>query len=209
MLDRRRLRHAACVTVTVAMMQACTSGPPPPVDTRPHEEQIRAWRTQKDSEFRHGADSPIPAAERAAFTGLTYYPIDRAYQIPASLTANAVNPPIIIELPTSTRQVRRMRQVGTLGFSLEGSALTLTAFAEDGGSIDRLFVPFGDQTNGTETYGGGRYIELDRTPTGLYDLDFNRAYYPYCVYNAAYDCPVPPRENRLAVAIRAGERSHP
>jgi uncharacterized protein (DUF1684 family) len=71
----------------------------------------------------------------------------------------------------------------------------------------RLFVPFGDLTSTVdETYKGGRYLDLDRTPTGLYDLDFNRAYHPYCVYSSDYDCPVPPRENRLAVAIRAGEK---
>ena len=72
--------------------------------------------------------------------------------------------------------------------------------------MERLFVPFGDLTNGVETYSGGRFLDLDRTPTGFYDLDFNRAYHPYCVYNPTYDCPVPPRENRLAVAIPAGER---
>jgi hypothetical protein len=67
-------------------------------------------------------------------------------------------------------------------------------------------VPFGDLTNGTESYGGGRYLDIDRTASGVYDLDFNRAFNPYCVYNATYDCPIPPRENRLAVAIRAGEK---
>ena len=61
-------------------------------------------------------------------------------------------------------------------------------------------------TNGTETYVGGRYLDLDRTATGLYDLDFNRAYHPYCVYNPQYDCPYPPRENRLTTPIRSGER---
>ena len=61
-------------------------------------------------------------------------------------------------------------------------------------------------TSGTETYAAGRYLDLDRTVTGLYDLDFNRAYHPYCYYNPQYDCPYPPRENRLAIPIKAGER---
>ncbi len=100
-----------------------------------------------------------------------------------------------------------MRKVGTLGFTLGQTSYKLTAFADmDDPTMKRLFVPFGDLTNNVETYGGGRYLDLDRTPTGLYDLDFNRAYHPYCVYNSTYDCPVPPRENRLAVAIPAGER---
>ena len=67
-------------------------------------------------------------------------------------------------------------------------------------------VPFHDLTNGTETYAGGRYLDLDRTATGIYDLDFNRAYNPFCLFNPTYDCPVPPRENRLTLPIRAGEK---
>ena len=63
-----------------------------------------------------------------------------------------------------------------------------------------------DLTNGTETYPGGRYLDLDRTATGIYDLDFNRAYHPFCYYNSSYDCPVPPAENRLKMPIRAGEK---
>ena len=70
-----------------------------------------------------------------------------------------------------------------------------------------LFVPFADLTTGTETYQAGRYLDLQPTATGIYTIDFNRAYHPYCFYNAQYDCPYPPRENRLAVPIRSGERT--
>jgi uncharacterized protein (DUF1684 family) len=97
--------------------------------------------------------------------------------------------------------------VGSLTFTLKGQTMTLTAFADEGvQNITRLFVPFGDLTSGTETYKGGRYLELDRTATTIYDLDFNRAYHPFCVFNVDYVCPVPPPENRLPVAIQAGER---
>jgi hypothetical protein len=107
----------------------------------------------------------------------------------------------------SSAATERMRKVGTLGFTLDGAALTLTAFAEEHATdMRRLFVPFTDLTSGSETYKHGRYLDLDRTPTGLYDLDFNRAYHPSCVYNPNYECPVPPKENHLAVAVRAGER---
>jgi uncharacterized protein (DUF1684 family) len=115
-----------------------------------------------------------------------------------------------IEMPTSTGKRRAMRRAGRLQFSVRGQPLTLTAFVEaDDRQMTRLFVPFGDQTNGAETYAAGRYLDLDRTATGLYDLDFNRAYHPYCYYNATYDCPYPPRENRLAAPIRSGERMRP
>jgi hypothetical protein len=100
-----------------------------------------------------------------------------------------------------------MIQVGTLKFTLKGRPLTLSAFVDASTKdVRRLFVPFGDLTNGSETYPGGRYLDLDRTATGIYDLDFNRAYHPFCVFNAAYDCPYPPRENRLQLPVRAGER---
>ena len=195
-----------CVVAALLVTAACSSGPPPPVEASGYEREIQRFRAGKDQMFRESQDSPLPAGERARFRGLPYYPIRATYRVPAVLTEERSGPPVIIELPTSTTQKRRQVRVGTLGFSLEGTPHTLTVFAEENAGISRLFLPFGDLTSGSETYGGGRYLELDRTPTGLYDLDFNRAYHPYCVYNVSYECPVPPRENRLGIAIRAGER---
>lgn len=99
-----------------------------------------------------------------------------------------------------------MEVVGTLAFTLKGQALSLVALVEAGTPPDRLFVPFTDLTSGTETYAAGRYLELDRSATGVYVIDFNRAFHPFCYYNADYDCPYPPPQNRLPVPIRAGER---
>jgi uncharacterized protein (DUF1684 family) len=82
--------------------------------------------------------------------------------------------------------------------------LKLTAFLEEG--AQDLFVPFSDLTSGTETYQAGRYMNLEPTGSGVYIVDFNTAYHPYCYYNASYECPLPPAENRLQVPIRAGER---
>ena len=76
----------------------------------------------------------------------------------------------------------------------------------DWGRPDRLFVPFTDITTGAETYPGGRYLDLDRTATGIYQIDFNQAYHPFCYFDDRYDCPYPPPENRLGVPLRAGER---
>jgi uncharacterized protein (DUF1684 family) len=107
-------------------------------------------------------------------------------------------------MPTSSGQMRRMFRLGTLEFTLKGQPMTLTAFTE--GDVDRLFVPFSDLTSGTETYAAGRFLDLDRTASGVYELDFNQAYIPYCYYNASFECPYPPPENRLKVPIRVGER---
>ena len=110
-------------------------------------------------------------------------------------------------MPTSTGGQREMRRVGALEFTLKGQTLKLTAFVEaNAPNVDHLFVPFTDLTSGTETYPAGRYLDLDRNATGLYAIDFNRAYHPFCYYNPTYDCPYPPAENRLKIPIRAGER---
>jgi uncharacterized protein (DUF1684 family) len=204
----RALQSGVMALVAAGAIAACTSGPPlPVVDAKPYEQQVQAARAEKDAAFRTSSDSPIPAAARASFAGLPYFAIDPAYRVPAVLTENPGGPGSVISLPTSSTELRKMRKVGALGFALAGATYTLTAFVDaDAPDMRRLFVPFGDLTNGGETYKGGRYLDLDRTPTGLYDLDFNRAYHPFCVYDQAYVCPVPPRENRLTVSIKAGER---
>ena len=71
-----------------------------------------------------------------------------------------------------------------------------------------LFVPFTDLTNGESTYGGGRYLDLEGPLGNAVELDFNRAYNPYCAYGGAYSCPIPPIENHLGVAVRAGVLKH-
>jgi uncharacterized protein (DUF1684 family) len=202
-----RLRWRALAALLLALGGArCSSGPPPPPESASYEQEMIDGRRLKDEFFKTGSDSPIPEIERPIFKGLVYFPIDKSYRVPASLDLAPSNPPVTIILPTSRNIPRRMVKVGTLRFTLAGSTMALTAFAGEGEGLNRLFVPFGDTTNRGETYGGGRYLEMDLTPTGLYDLDFNRATNPYCVYNVSYDCPIPPPENRMAIAIRAGEK---
>jgi uncharacterized protein (DUF1684 family) len=185
--------------VLAALLAACGNAP------LPYPEQIAAHRAQYDQFMRTSAESPVPAEKRATFPPLSYFPVDAAYRVPAALDVTPGGP--IVPMPTSTGQVRQMQRVGTLSFTLKGQPLALGAFVEaNENDMRRLFVPFGDLTNGTETYPGGRYIDLDRTASGVYDLDFNRAYHPYCFFNSSYDCPYPPSENRLKVPIRAGER---
>jgi uncharacterized protein (DUF1684 family) len=157
--------------------------------------------------FRSDKQSPLLPEQKAGFAGLPYYPFDPAFRVPASLTPDPAAGSTINQLPTSAQEMRKMRRVGTLTFTIAGTPLVLTAFADaETRSMNQLFVPFFDGTSGAGTYEGGRYLELPRTPTGMYDLDFNLAYHPYCVYNPSYVCPVPPRENRLAIPIPAGEK---
>ena len=168
--------------------------------------KIAAIRAAKDDSFKNDSDSPIPADKKTALLPLVYYPIDENYAVPASLEPAAER--TRIQVPTSTGKIRNIERVGTLKFSLQGKPMRLTAFVDvDSPQVNRLFVPFADLTSGTETYPAGRYMELDPTATGIYVVDFNVAYNPYCAYNEAWSCPLPPRENWLDVPIRAGEMS--
>jgi uncharacterized protein (DUF1684 family) len=190
------------VTGLLLLTIACTAKEVPYLD------EVMAWRATKDQFMQRSADSPIPPERRASVPPLSYFPVEPEYRVPGVLTVNRSED--VIEIPTSRGERRPHQRVGKLSFTLKGQLLTLTAFIEVGqDDMRHLFVPFGDLTNGTETYPGGRYLDLERTATGIYDLDFNRAYHPFCYYNPKYDCPYPPRENRLPIPVRAGERMGP
>jgi hypothetical protein len=189
--------------VSALAVAACSSPPPS------YEESLTRAREEKNAMLRESSESPVPAAQRSAWPALQYFSIDESYRAPASLSPPATATDVIV-MPTSTGKQRQMRRAGTLQFAIKGQPLRLTAFTDLESPVpQRLFVPFGDLTNGKETYPGGRYLDLDPTATGLYEIDFNRAYSPYCAYNPEYDCPYPPKENRLNVEIRAGEKVLP
>jgi uncharacterized protein (DUF1684 family) len=180
---------------------ACSNKPPE--EPKDYVSKIASDRAAKDAQFAKD-DEPVPANRKGEFLPLDYFPIDPDYHVPAALKRS--DDPTIIDMPTSTGTTRKMRRVGTLEFTLKGQQLKLTAFVEVGSDPNRLFVPFSDLTSGTETYPAGRFMDLDRTATGIYEVDFNRAYNPYCYYSPTWECPYPPPENRLKVPIRAGER---
>ena len=182
---------------------ACSNKPPE--NPQDYATVIATARATKDQEFKTASDSPVPPNRREELLPLGYFPIDPDYKASASLKPSTDD--TVLQVPTSTGTMRQMRRAGTLDFVLKAQPLKLTAFVEVGArDVNRLFVPFNDLTSGTETYPGGRYIDLERTPTGYYEIDFNRAYFPYCYYSPTFECPVPPSENRLKTPIRAGER---
>ena len=202
------MKHLRAIVLLMAagiVAAACNAGNPPPAESEgDYATQIQSARAALDQVYRNQPDKPVPAAKVNEFLPLKYFPPDPGYVVPASL--NPSKERIVVEMPTSQGKIRKHQRVGVLEFTLKGQSLTLGAFVEAGAGLDRLFVPFSDMTSGTETYAAGRYLELDRTSSGVYTIDFNKAYNPYCYYNPDYDCPYPPRESRLPLPIRAGER---
>ena len=180
----------------------------PPPDESGWREDLLQDRQIKDEFFRDDPNSPVPVERRGALLPVRYYDPDPIYRVPAALEVSPEQP--VFDIPTSTGEIRPMQRVGILKFALNGHPLQLSALAETPvRSIDSLFIMFKDTTNGSETYAGGRYLDLPRTATGHYELDFNRAYHPTCYYDEGFDCPYPPPENRLTLAIPAGERLAP
>jgi len=200
MFHRSPFAISACLVFLAVLIPACSQ---PPADD--YTQALLQARAAKDEVLRTAAGSPVPPDKRAVMVPLAYFPPDPAYRVPASLAPDAQTGRVT-QMLTSTGQRRPTQVMGVLQFVLDGQPLKLEAFAEEGSNGQRVFVPFTDATSNRETYGAGRYLDLDRTATGVYVIDFNTAYNPYCAYNPTYDCPVPPPQNRLPVAIRAGEK---
>ncbi|QDA59838.1 DUF1684 domain-containing protein [Hymenobacter jejuensis] len=175
-----------------------------------HAQSVVAFQQELNAEYRNPHESPLPPAERKAFKGLPFFPTDYAFYVEATLERDSTALPF--RMKTSTAREPEYRKYGVLHFTLNGQPLQLIVYQSldlmrKPGYGDYLFVPFTDPTNGHESYGGGRYIDLRIPKSPVLMLDFNRAYNPYCAYSPKYSCPVPPAENRLPVAIRAGVQS--
>jgi uncharacterized protein (DUF1684 family) len=166
------------------------------------------FRADKDEYFRSAHDSPIPHDQRHDFPGLPYFPVDESLRFEGlELEPYAGNEPVSFQIPTSDGKLRDAERAGTLSFELGGAKQRLTGYRFLKDRSGSVFVPFLDVTSGAETYGAGRYLDLDPDPEdGTYVIDFNLAYHPSCVYDARFSCPLTPAENRLPVRIEAGER---
>jgi uncharacterized protein (DUF1684 family) len=166
-----------------------------------YRQQIKAARTKKDDFLRTDTGSPIK--NKAAFRGLLYYTPDLSYRLTARLEPFAdKTQKLVVRMSDGSEEV--YDKFAHAVFSLNGEACRLLVVKLE----NTYSILFRDATSGKETYGGGRYLELD--PAQLTDnhavIDFNSAYNPYCAYNPTYACPIPPAENTLPIAIKAGER---
>ena len=204
-----RLRcHRASLPVSVILLafaaEACRREPPAQIN---YVARITEARATKDAVLQNGRE-PVPQNLKLTLLPLVYYAVDEAYNVPAVLKPS--NDTTIQQMVYSDGAIRDVRRVGTLEFFLNRQSLQLAAFVEaQAHDLDHLFVPFGDLTNGIETYPSGRLLDLQRTSTGLYEMDFNLAYNPSCYFSPTYSCPIPPKENRLMVAVHAGEKVKP
>ena len=170
--------------------------------------RLERQREAKDRFFATHLRSPIPAGERMDFEGLDYYPPDPSSRFEPELHEHEEKERIRMDVTGGGEQ--EYLRWGEFCFHIGGKEQTLQVYKRDAGE-ERLFVPFRDATSGKETYGAGRYLDLDRRRyigEGKWILDFNEAYNPWCAYSDAYICPFTPPENRLDVPIYAGEKNY-
>lgn len=162
--------------------------------------ELEDFRAEKDEFFGRHPQSPLTPGQKKGFRGLNYFPENaelvlevRVEEFPAKEEFG---------MQTSTGDVQRYRRFGRFQFLVDGETAELTLYEGDHG----FFLPFVDSLAGQETYPAGRYLEPESLPDGRFLVDFNLAYNPYCAYNEMWSCPITPAENRLKVAIRAGEK---
>lgn len=175
--------------------------------------QYEKQRKAKDASFLNDPDSPLADEFRPRFQGLSYYPVDLRYRFrgPIHRLAKAER----FQIMSTSGELRDAIHWGYFRFSLDGRQVhTLQVYKMldlDAEYRNSLFMPFMDSRTGRETYGAGRYLDIEESPDGIYTIDFNAAYNPSCAYGKAYSCPITPRENRLKTTIPVGEKSlsHP
>ncbi|HET7377855.1 MAG TPA: DUF1684 domain-containing protein [Anaerolineae bacterium] len=164
---------------------------------------LENYRKSKNEAFRAELESPLTADQRREFKGLQYYPENPALKLTVSIDEYPEQK--IVLMQTSTGSVKEYVQYGQFTFDVNGQAATLQVYQD----LERnyYFLPFVDATSPEETYGAGRYLDLEPAPDGKFVVDFNYAYNPYCAYNDNWTCPIPPKENRISVRIEAGEKN--
>lgn len=168
---------------------------------------IRQYREDKNSQMV-GEGAPF-AGKAKEFTGLKYFDIDPAYRISASL--EPVKDRKVVILSTNDGRENRYLEYAWADFAINDvkCRLLILEVMEDGPEKGSLFLAFADETSARETYGAGRYLDINKVPgSSSVLLDFNKAYNPYCAYSDNFSCPFPPRQNILGVPIRAGEKTY-
>jgi uncharacterized protein (DUF1684 family) len=167
----------------------------------------KEYRSELNAQYKDSLYSPLKKEAREKFTAFPFYDIDTNYYVVATIEQSKTSK--MFRMKTSTDRKPKYRVFGTVTFTIKDTVYKLNVYQNLGllknpEYEDYLFLPFNDYTNGNETYGGGRYLDV-RIPEGnTMVLDFNKAYNPYCAYTYGYSCPVPPRENSLETEINAG-----
>ena len=172
--------------------------------TAAYIERIETDRKDRNG-FMLSSSSPLPDEKKPDFKGLNYYPVNEAYKVTARIEMSNNKQPIFIE--STTGEQLKYIPFARAFFELNDQKLSVLLYQDwEEKDPNKLSLMFADETSAIETYGGGRYLDVMYRNTNSVIIDFNLAYNPYCHFNDEFSCPIPPRENMLNVAIKAGEK---
>lgn len=169
----------------------------------PTESRLEGYRKRRDTHFKDSDNSPLTPEQKDLFTGLSYFPENPDLALALELDTSGDGIEEELTISTVNGQTKTYIRAGRVHFTIDGTPTTLTVYKDT--NRGHFFLPFRDATAGIESYSVGRYLEPRALPDGRLSIDFNQAYNPYCAYNEGWSCPIPPMENRVLVAIRAGE----
>lgn len=178
------------------------------IDSLQAMKEITAFQAKLNEEYKTKGESPLDPDDFEKFQGHPFFPIDLNYRVVAKLNVTAGTP--FFSMKTTTSRYATERIYGYVTFTLTGKEFRLPVYQskdlmQTAEYSDYLFFPFSDETNGKETYGGGRYIDLRIPKEGdSLIIDFNMAYNPYCAYSGRFSCPIVPAENMIDIEIPAG-----
>jgi uncharacterized protein (DUF1684 family) len=169
------------------------------------------YQRQMNADFKDAAKSPLTDRDRKVFRSLDFFKFDSIYIVYADFKRTPNETPFKMKT-TTDREVDYIKY-GEATFTIKDKLLKLNVYQDlemaiDVGQEEALFLPFMDNTNGVESYKGGRYIEVKLPKDDKIFIDFNKAYNPYCAYNKKYSCPIVPSENILYVRIEAGVKKY-
>lgn len=169
--------------------------------------EISDFQQVLKDEWNDPETTPLHEDEKAAFKGITFFPVDLKYRINADF--KPIKNGKTLPFPTSANKIKYFKEYGKAIFTLDSKQFELTLYQSEplhSEGDESLFLPFMDETGGETSYGGGRYMDLNISDikNGKILIDFNLAYNPYCAYSKYYNCPIPPANNYLETEIKAG-----
>ena len=176
------------------------------------EQSSLEFQKNLNKEYSDSTASPLLETDRLIFNGLPFFEINASYRFEAVFKKTQGAVPF--EMKTTTDRLPIYKEYGTATFEFKKKEYKLKIYQnqklkDTEEYSDYLFLPFKDHTNGIESYGGGRFIDLKIPKNNILIIDFNKAYNPLCAYNHKYSCPIPPEENSLEFAVKAGVKYKP
>ena len=167
------------------------------MNTASYEEEILTSREEYETTLREMQPSPLAGSTNQ----ISYFDIDENWKITVDFEEDITTESFPVVM--SDGSMEELHKAGIATFTKDGKEVSVTLFDEG----ETFMLPFTDLLSGSETYGGGRYINIEKTNNNKLEIDFNKAHNFYCAYSEMFVCPVPPASNKINLQVAAGEKN--